>query len=517
VSRGGEIEQSYLRAMLETLTAGFTRARERLAGVTTLSDANLDEALGEVRRSLLEADVDYGVVKDFLERVRAKSVGTRVETKVRDAAGRVHRVTPGQHFVAVCEEELAALMGPVDSSLAARDGVVSVLLLGLQGVGKTTVAAKLARRLQKQGRRPLLVAADVQRPAAVEQLQRLGASIDVAVHAGAPGEAPPSLCTRARERARDAGFDAIVYDTAGRLAIDPELMAELRAVAAAAEPANTLLVCDALMGRDAVNVARAFAEQLRVDGVILTKLDGDARGGAALAVKAVTGVPIKWVGTGESVDRLEEFRPEGLATRILGMGDVVGLVRDFEEVVDARQAEADAERLLAGRFGMEDLLAQLRTLQKMGPLRDVLGKLPGLGEMAGQVDERELVKTQAMIQSMTPRERQRPELIDRSRAARIARGSGRSPREVQDLVARFRQMRELMGALGGGGGLLGKIPGMGRLAGAGPGIPSGFDPAALLGGGGNRQLRRQLEARQKSDAKKKRKQAKAARRKSRRR
>jgi signal recognition particle subunit SRP54 len=266
-------------------------------------------------------------------------------------------------------------------------------------------------------------------------------------------------------------------------------------------------------------VARAFAEQLRLDGVILTKLDGDARGGAALAVKAVTGVPIKWVGTGESVDRLEEFRPEGLASRILGMGDVVGLVRDFEEVVDTQQAEADAERLLKGRFGMEDLLTQLRTLQKMGPLRDVLGKLPGLGELAGQVDEREIVKTQAMIQSMTPGERQRPEVIDKSRAARIAGGSGRSPREVHDLVARFRQMREMMGALGGGGGgLLGRIPGLGRLAGAGPGgTPPGFDPSALLGGGGNRQMRRQLEARQKSGAKKKRKQAKAARRKSRRR
>jgi signal recognition particle subunit SRP54 len=394
-----------------------------------------------------------------------------------------------------------------------------ILLAGLQGSGKTTTAAKLALHLRdKQQRKPLLVAADVQRPAAVEQLQRLGASIDVPVHAGAPGEAPPSLCARARARARDAGFDAIVYDTAGRLAIDAELMAELGAVAAATEPANTLLVCDALMGRDAVNVARAFAEQLRLDGVVLTKLDGDARGGAALAVKAVTGVPIKWVGTGEGVDRLEEFRPEGLATRILGMGDVVGLVRDFEEVVDARQAEADAERLLRGRFGMEDLLTQLRTLQKLGPLRDVLGKLPGLGELAGQVDEREIVKTQAMIQSMTPGERQKPEVIDKSRAGRIARGSGRSPREVHDLVARFRQMREMMGALGGGGGLLGKIPGMGRLAGAGPaGMPPDFDPAALLGGGGNRQLRRQLEARQKSDAKKKRKQAKAARRKSRRR
>jgi signal recognition particle subunit SRP54 len=273
------------------------------------------------------------------------------------------------------------------------------------------------------------------------------------------------------------------------------------------------------MGRDAVNVARAFAEQLALDGLVLTKLDGDARGGAALAVKAVTGVPIKFLGTGESVDRLEEFRPEGLASRILGMGDVVGLVRDFEQVVDTQQAEADAERLLAGRFGMDDLLTQLRTLQKMGSLRDLVGKLPGMGALAGQVDEREVIKTQAMIQSMTPRERTRPELIDKSRAARIARGSGRAAREVHELVARFRQMRELMGSLGGGGGLLSRVPGLGRLAGAGAapgGMPAGFDPAALLGGGGNRQMRRQLEARNKSGAKKKRKQAKAARRKSRR-
>src|SRR5688572_758053 len=239
----------YPATMLETLSAGFTRARERLAGVQTLSDTNLDEALADVRRSLLEADVDYGVAKDFLARVREKSLGARVETKVRDAAGRVHRVTPGQHFVASCEEELAALMGPVDPTLARADGAVSVLLLGLQGVGKTTAAAKLARLLQKQGRRPLLVAADVQRPAAVQQLQTLGASIGVPVHAGEPGEAPPTLCARARARARQEGFDAIVYDTAGRLAIDGELMAELRAVDAATSPANRLLVCDALMGR----------------------------------------------------------------------------------------------------------------------------------------------------------------------------------------------------------------------------------------------------------------------------
>ncbi len=504
--------------MLETLTRGFQSARERLAGVRELSESNVEEALREVRSSLLEADVDLGVVKDFLARVQQRAIGARVETRVRDAAGRKLVVTPGQHFVAVCEEELTALMGPVDSELV-RDarGAVSVMLLGLQGVGKTTVAGKLARLLQKRGRRPLLVAADVQRPAAVEQLRLLGESIGVAVHTGAAGETPPSICASARERAQSEGFDAIVYDTAGRLAIDAELMAELAEIETRTEPANRLLVCDALMGRDAVNVARAFAEQIRVDGLVLTKLDGDARGGAALAVKAVTGVPIKFVGTGEGLDRLEEFRPEGLASRILGMGDVVGLVRDFEEVVDAKQAEADAERMLRGQFTMEDLLTQLRMLGRMGPLRDVLGKLPMMGGLADKVDERELGRVEALIQSMTRGERRDPGLIQKSRAARIARGSGRAPKDVLELVARFRQMREMMGMLGGGGGLLGKIPGLGGLAGAGPGggLPAGFDPSLLMAGG-NRQMRRQQAARDKSASRKKRKQARASRKKSRR-
>jgi signal recognition particle subunit SRP54 len=500
--------------MLETLTRGFQAARDRLAGVRSLDAENVDEALRDVRASLLEADVDFGVVRDFLAQVKERALGERVETRARDSQGRLLRITPGQHFVRICEQELTALMGPVDASLARGEGgVVSVMLVGLQGVGKTTVAAKLGRHLQREGRRPLLVAADVQRPAAVLQLERLGASIDVPVHRGAEGEAPASICASARERARREGFDAVVYDTAGRLAIDDALMGELEEIAARASPANTLLVCDALMGRDAVNVARAFSERLSLDGLVLTKLDGDARGGAALAVKAVTGVPIKFLGTGETVDRLEPFRPEGLASRILGMGDIVGLVRDFEAVVDTRKAEEDAERLLRGRFGMDDLLTQLRTIQKMGPLREVMAKLPMFGNLAEQVDERELTKVEAMIQSMTPAERSRPELIDKSRAGRIARGSGRRPKEVVDLVGRFGQMREMMGSLGGGGGLLSRVPGLGRLAGAGG---PALDPAALLSAGAaNRALRRRDTARGKSQAKRKRKQAKQARRKGR--
>jgi signal recognition particle subunit SRP54 len=453
-----------------------------------------------VRTSLLEADVDFAVVRDFLARVKDRALGEKVETRARDAAGRLRRVSPGQHFVSICEQELVALMGPVDPTLARDEaGRVSVMLFGLQGVGKTTIAAKLARHLAKEGRRPLLVAADIHRPAAVLQLEQLAASIDVAVHKGVEGEGAAAICGAAAARAQAEGFDAIVYDTAGRLAVDDELMQELEAAAAASQPANQLLVCDALMGRDAVNVAQTFHERMRLDGLVLTKLDGDARGGAALAIKAVTGVPIKFLGTGETLDRLEAFRPEGLASRILGMGDIVGLVQDFEAVVDEKQAEEDAERILGGRFTMDDLLTQLRTLQKMGPLRDVLGKLPMFGSMAEQVDEREMVKVQAMIHSMTRAERS---------------GSGRQPKEIFGLVQRFSQMREIMGSLGGGGGLLGKVPGLGRLAGAGG---PGLDPAALLGGGTTSRAGRQAAKGQRQQQKKKRKQARKARKKGRRR
>jgi signal recognition particle subunit SRP54 len=410
-------------------------------------------------------------------------------------------------------------MGPVDPSLARdRAGAVSVMLVGLQGVGKTTVAAKLARHLQREGRRPLLVAADVQRPAAALQLEQLGASIGVATHRGGEGERPEAICAAAAARARAEGYDAVVYDTAGRLAIDEDLMRELEEVARVTHPANVILVCDALMGRDAVNVAQAFAGRLHLDGLVLTKLDGDARGGAALAVKAVTGVPIKFLGTGESVERLEPFRPEGLASRILGMGDIVGLVQDFEAVVDTRKAEEDAERMLRGRFTMEDLLGQLRAIQRMGPLRDVLGKLPLFGSMADQVDDTALKGVESMIQSMTPEERSRPGLIDKSRASRIARGSGRRMREVLDLVGRFRQMQEMMGTLSSGGGLLGRIPGLSRLAAAGG--AGAIDPGALVAAGGGGPAAgsgSRGASRRRQEQKRKRKQARRDRKKGRRR
>jgi signal recognition particle subunit SRP54 len=502
--------------VLETLTQGFTSAREKLGGVRELTAENIDQSLRDVRSSLLEADVDLGVAREFLAKVKERALGEKVATRVKDASGRKVRVTPGQHFVKICEEELIALMGPVETSLSQNKGVTSLMLVGLQGVGKTTIAAKLARHLQKQNRRPLLVAADVYRPAAILQLQQLGERIDVPVHVGETDEAPASICASANTRAAREGFDAIIYDTAGRLAIDADLMRELAEITRATSPANTLLVCDSLMGRDAVNTAKTFSEQLDLDGLVLTKLDGDARGGAALAIKAVTGVPIKFLGTGETVDRLEPFRPEGMASRILGMGDIVGLVRDFEEVVDEKEAEEDAERLLKGQFGLDDLLKQLRTIQKMGPLRDVFAKLPMFGSLAEQVDERELNRVEALIHSMTPKERATPDIIDKSRMSRIAKGSGRRSRDVRELLKRFGQMREMMSELGSNTGLLSKIPGMGQLAGAGPGM----DPTALLaggGGGGPKGKSQRTVVREKSRQKGKRKNARKARKKNRKR
>jgi signal recognition particle subunit SRP54 len=472
--------------VLETVTQGFKNATERLRGVRELDEKSIDEALRDVRMSLLEADVDLKVTRSFLERVKERALGEKVKTRVKDRSGRKLRITPGQHFIKICEEELTDLMGPVDASLAKRAGLVSIMLVGLQGVGKTTIAAKLAVHLQKQGKKPLLVAADIYRPAAIDQLKTLAASIDVPVHQGAEGEMPPAICAAALARAKREGFDAIIYDTAGRLAVDDDLMVELEEIVRGVDPANKLLVCDALMGRDSVNVASAFTARIELDGVVLTKLDGDARGGAALAIKAVTGVPIKFLGTGETVDRLEEFRPEGLASRILGMGDVVGLVKDFEQVVDEKEAEEDAERILKGSFGLDDLLKQMRMIQKLGPLKDVFAKMPMFGEVADQVDEGELKKVESMIQSMTLTERSNPKLIDKSRAGRIARGCGRTVSDIEGLIARFMQMRKMMGSLGKQGGLLSKLGGGAPAMGGAPGMmpPGGMDPSMLFGNPG---------------------------------
>jgi signal recognition particle subunit SRP54 len=452
--------------MLETVTRGFRAARQRLSGKEELTAELVDESLGDVRVSLLEADVALEVVRSFVARVREKAVGQTVQTRATHRSGRRVTASAADQFVKICHDELEALLGPVDTDLHlhSQGQVSSIMLVGLQGSGKTTTVAKLAARLAAEGRKPLLVAADVQRPAAVEQLRLLGERIDVPLFFQA-GLTPPQLAQAGLAAAREQKRDVVLLDTAGRLAIDEPLMAELEAMKAALHPQSVLLVCDAMIGQDAVRTAMEFDRRLGLDGFILTKLDGDARGGAALSIKEVTGKPIKFLGLGEGLDRLEEFRPAGLAGRILGFGDIVGLMKDFESVVDEEKAEEDAAKLLSGTFNLRDFVEQIRTVRKMGPLKDLLEKFPLFGEMSEQLnpDEKELQKIEALYDSMTERERLQPSLIDDSRAARIARGSGRTKKDLGELMGKFRMMQGVMGAVGQNPGLLGRIPGFRQL------------------------------------------------------
>jgi signal recognition particle subunit SRP54 len=474
--------------MFETLTKGFRSAKQRFQGLAELDEATVDEALKDVRTSLLEADVGFDVVQEFCARVREKAIGVIVKVKA-SSKEKSRRVSPEDHFVKLCHDELVELMGPVDAGIRfAKKGATGVMLVGLQGSGKTTTVGKLARYLEKQHKRPLLVAADVYRPAAIEQLQILGKQLNIPVYAE-PGGNPPDICEKAVRVASETGRDVIIFDTAGRLAIDEPLMQELSEINRRVKPGNIFLVVDAMIGQDAVGTAKAFNERLSIDGVILTKLDGDARGGAALSVKAVTGKPIKFVGMGESSDRLEEFRPDGMASRILGRGDVVGLIQQFEDVVDEEKAEQDAMRMLKGKFDMNDFYEQIGVLKKMGPLKDMVDKIPGMSEAipeGAQVDDRELVRIGSMIASMTDDERRHPErfvvtsweeivdggrrkkkksaFYDQGRLKRVARGSGHKEQEVADLLNRFAMMRQMMMQIGMSSGLLGKIPGFKQLA-----------------------------------------------------
>jgi signal recognition particle subunit SRP54 len=447
--------------MLETVSKGFRAAKNRLLGKAELTPELIDESLRDIRVALLEADVAFDVVKKFVAQVREKAVGEIVQTTVTDKKGKKLKVAPGDHFVKICHDELEALMGPVDTSLKLKpkDQVSGVMMVGLQGSGKTTTTGKLAYTLKRDGRRVLLVAADIYRPAAVEQLKVLGGQLEVPVFFE-PGLSPPQLAEKAYEKARAEKFDTVLIDTAGRLAIDETLMTELEAIKAIVSPDNILLVTDAMIGQDAVKTAAEFNRRLEIDGFILTKLDGDARGGAALSIKEVTGKPVKFLGMGEGLDKLEEFRPEGLASRILGFGDVVGLMKDFEGVVDQDKAEEDAKKLLSGRFNMKDFMEQIRTVRKMGSLKDLLEKMPFLGDMTEQLnpDEKELDKIDALYSSMTEQERLEPHRIDKSRSERIAKGAGRKPNEVSELMQKFSAMQQMMGAIGQDPGLLGRIP-----------------------------------------------------------
>jgi signal recognition particle subunit SRP54 len=457
--------------MFDTLAKGFRQARNRLAGLTELTEGNIDSALREVRLSLLEADVEIGVVKTFLARVKQKAIGQTLESRIKHA-GETHQVSASDLFIKICHDELEAMMDYEGEPITlAETGITGIMMVGLQGSGKTTTCAKLARYLEKQGKKPLLVAADMQRPAAVEQLKVLGQQIKMPVF-NLPGETPSVICASARAEAKKLGRDVIIYDTAGRLAIDEPLMAELADIKEKTRPENIFLVVDSMIGQDAVKTSRSFHDRLAVSGVILTKLDGDARGGAAISIKEVTGAPIVFAGMGETTDKLEPFRADGMASRILGMGDVVGLMQNFEEVIDEKKAEEDAARLLQGDFTLEDFLEQVRMIQKMGSLKDLVDKLPLGGMFPGglpegvNLDDKELVRIEAIIQSMTRFEKKDPYALIREpgRVTRISKGSGTPPQAVNELVQKFLFMRQMMGGLGQNLGLLGKIPGMKQAA-----------------------------------------------------
>ena len=411
-----------------------------------LTEADVDEAMREIRLALLEADVNFKVVKSFTARVKERCLG----------AGVLESLNPGQQVVKIVNEELGELMGGASRDLAfASSGTTVVLIAGLQGSGKTTACAKLARHLAKEGRSVALAACDTQRPAAVEQLATVGRRAGATVYEQGTERDPVEIAEWALGQARGASVDVLIVDTAGRLHIDEELMDQLAAIRKRTKAHDVLLVLDAMTGQDAVNVAESFAERVEFDGVLLTKLDGDARGGAALSVRAVTGKPILYASTGEKLEQLERFHPERMASRILGMGDVLSLIEKAEEVSDADQAAELERKIRKQQFTLEDFLTQMRQVRRMGPLSNVLGLMPGMGKAMKQIrqvnmDERELDRLEAIILSMTPAERADPTIIDGSRRKRIAQGSGTTVQAVNQLVKQFGQMRKMMAQLAKG-------------------------------------------------------------------
>jgi signal recognition particle subunit SRP54 len=435
------------------------RLRKTLAGLTgrgRISEADVDVALREIRLSLLEADVNFKVVKDFVARVREQAVGAEI----------LGSLTAGQQVVKIVHDELVALLGVGDRAFRLQGNPAVIALVGLQGSGKTTTAAKLARHIVKSGRRPLLVAADPYRPAAADQLETLGKALDIPVHRAPVGTSVVDIARGGLETARRLVRDTVILDTAGRLTVDEALMAEIAAVNRAVEPIETLLVVDAMTGQEAVAVAQAFAAAVPVTGLVLTKIDGDARGGAALSIASVSGIPVKFLGTGEKSDALEVFHPDRLAGRILGMGDVLTLVERAQEVVNVEQAQKLEQKLRKAEFTLEDMLEQLQQVQKMGPIGQLVSMIPGMGNMAKEaqdaVDRGDMKRTEAIIRSMTPRERRDPTILNASRRRRIAAGSGTNLTEINKLVKQFGDMQKVMKQLSGmrgKGGLAGAFPG----------------------------------------------------------
>jgi signal recognition particle subunit SRP54 len=431
--------------MFEELSQKLNDTLQKLTGRGVLTEDAVKEGLREIRRILLEADVSFDLTREFLERVQAKAVGVSALKEVR----------PGQQIVKIVYDELVALLGEKQAPIAhATVPPTIVLLVGLQGSGKTTTAGKLAKRLKLEQKAPYLVAADVYRPAAIDQLQTLGRQIDVGVHADTTSRDVVKIVRQGIVEAGKARARTVIVDTAGRLQIDDQLMRELEDVRKTADPDEVLLVVDAMTGQDAVNVATGFQERVGLTGVVLSKLDGDARGGAAISVREVTGAPVKFAGVGEGLDDLEAFHPDRMASRILGMGDVMSLIEKAEATFDEAEAEKAAKKLQKGELTLEDFLGQLQAVKRMGPVKDILAMLPGSGSLLREadVDDRDLRRVEAIIQSMTPEERRSPKIIGGSRKRRIATGSGTRPQDVNRVLKQFGEAQKMMKMLSGGKG-----------------------------------------------------------------
>ncbi len=439
--------------MFESLSEKLQSAFKTIRGHGKLNEQNIKDALKDVRMALLEADVNFRVVKDFTERVRKRAIGREV----------MKSLTPGQQLIKVVSDELTELMGKENSGLSfATTPPTTLMLVGLQGSGKTTTAGKLANMLRKDNHKPLMVAADVYRPAAITQLQVLGQQLQIDVYADTEEKDPRKICQKALQKANSEGFDVVLIDTAGRLHIDQELMQELRDLKAMTSPQEVLFVADAMTGQDAVTVADQFNKDLDVSGVVLTKLDGDARGGAALSIKSVTNRPIKFVGVGEKLDQLERFHPERMASRILGMGDVLSFIERVEKAIDEEKAQELERKILEQSFTLQDFRDQLQQFRSMGPLDQLLEMIPGTDKKALknlQVDEKEFVRMEAIINSMTLDERLHHKIINSKRKQRIAKGSGTDIRDVNKLLKQFEQARKMMKKMTGGKGKHGlKMP-----------------------------------------------------------
>ncbi len=440
--------------MFELLSDKLSKIFYKLSNRGRLSEKDIDDALRQVRLALLEADVNFKVVKDFIARVRERAVGAEV----------LQSLSPAQQIIKIVNEELIATLGGTQSQLTPSPRPPSIaMLVGLQGCGKTTTAAKLALHLKHSGQRPLLVAADNRRPAAIEQLVTLAKQHDIPVYSETPDAMPIDICAHALTKANEIAASWVIVDTAGRLQIDETLMQELAQINKELKPCEVLLVVDAMTGQDAVQVANEFHSRLSLTGLILTKMDGDARGGAALSIRWVSGVPIKFIGIGEKVDAFEPFHPDRLASRILGMGDMLTFIEKAEKVFDTQRAKELEKKVRTASFNLDDFLSQLKEIQKMGPLGQIVEMIPGLTRLAGRLpdgtEEKQLKKVEAIILSMTPKERHNPAIIDGSRRRRIARGSGATPQDVNQLLNRFHQMQKLM-KMGTGGKLPGNLMGM---------------------------------------------------------